>query len=121
MRAALERALAYDSTCADCLLGLALYEYGLARSGALVRLVARIIGLGGGDVDRAMAMFRRVVSEGGLARIEGRWVYASALLREGERDPSLREEGLRMIGRLADEFPDNPVFRRVVGGPAATR
>ncbi len=119
MRAALEHALAYDSTCVDCLLGLAVYEYGLARAGALARLVARIIGLGGGDADRAMAMFRRVVTEGDVARTEGRWIYANALLREGERgDASLREEGLRMVAQLADEYPENPIFRRLVGWPA---
>ncbi len=119
MRAALEHAIEYDSTCVDCLLGLAAYEYGLARSGALARLVARIIGLGGGDADRAMEMFRRVVTEGDVARTEGRWIYANALLREGERDASLREEGLRMVAQLADEYPENPIFRRLVGWPAA--
>jgi hypothetical protein len=118
MRSALEHALAYDSTCVDCLLGLAAYEYGLARSGALARLVARIIGLGGGDVDRAMEMFQRVVSEGDVARVEGRWIYANALLREGERDASHREEGLRLVAQLADDYPENPVFRRLVGWPA---
>ena len=120
MRTALGQALAYDSTCVDCLLGLAAYEYGLARSSALARLVARIIGLGGGDADRAMELFRRVVTEGDVARTEGRWIYANALLREGERgDASLREEGLRMVAQLADEYPENPIFRRVVGWPAA--
>jgi hypothetical protein len=118
MRSALEKALAYDSTCVDCLLGLAVYEYGLARSSALARLVARIIGLGGGDVDHAMELFRRVVTEGVLARIEGRWVYANALLREGERDASLHEEGLRLVAQLADEYPENPIFRRALGGPS---
>lgn len=121
MRSALESAIAYDSTCVDCLLGLAAYEYGLARSGALARLVARIIGLGGGDVDHAMVMFRRVVTEGDLARVEGRWIYANALLREGEGDASLREEGLRMVGQLADEYPENPIFRRLVGWPSEAR
>jgi hypothetical protein len=116
MRSALERSFALDSTRADCLLGLAVYEYGLARASALARLVARIIGLGGGDVDHAMEMFRRVLAEGDLARTEGRWVFANVLLREGERDASLREEGLRLIGQLADEYPDNPIFRRPLGG-----
>ena len=118
MRTALERSFALDSTRVDCLLGLAVYEYGLARASALARLVARIIGLGGGDVDRAMELFRRVLAEGDIARTEGRWLFANALLREGERDAALREEGLRLIGQLADEFPDNPVFRRPLGGLA---
>ncbi len=121
MRSALERSLAYDSTCVDCLLGLAVYEYGLARASALARLVARIIGLGGGDVDRSFEMFRRVATDGDLALVEARWIYANALLREGERDASLREEGLRMIARLADEYPENPIFSRIAANPPGTR
>ncbi len=118
MRSALERSFALDSARTDCLLGLAVYEYGLARASALARLVARIIGLGGGDVDHAMELFRRVLADGDLARTEGRWLYANVLLREGERDASLREEGLRLIAQLADDYPDNPIFRRAFGGAA---
>lgn len=116
MRSALERAYARDSTCVDCLLGVAVYEYALARASAVARLVARIIGLGGGDVDHAMELFRRVVDEGRISRIEARWLYANVLLREGARDASLHEEGLRMIALLSDEFPENPVFRSALGG-----
>jgi hypothetical protein len=120
MRAALEQALALDSTCTDCLLGLAVYEYGLARASSLARLVARIIGLGGGDVDHAMELFRRVAAEGTVTRTEARWVYASALAREGVRDASLREEALRMVADLVDEYPENPVFRRFLSNPRPT-
>jgi tetratricopeptide (TPR) repeat protein len=120
MRTALERARALDSTCADCLLGLAVYEYGLARAGALARLVARLVGLGRGDVDHAMELFRRVVAQGTVTRTEARWVYASALAREGVRDPSLREEALRMVADLVAEYPDNPVFLRFLGKPPTT-
>lgn len=117
MRGALERALELDSSCVDCLLGLAVYEYGLARASALARLVARIIGLGGGNADRAMEMFRRVADEGVLTRTEGRWLYANALVREAERDASLREEALRIVAGLAEQYPENPVFRRFLNGP----
>jgi hypothetical protein len=120
MRTALERALVLDSTCTDCLLGLAVYEYGLARASALARLVARIIGLGGGDVDHAMELFRRVATEGTITRTEARWVYASALAREGVRDASLHEEALRMVADLVDEYPENPVFRRFLNSPPST-
>lgn len=120
MRTALERALALDSTCIDCQLGLAVYEYGLARASAVARLVARIIGLGGGDVDHAMALFRRVAAEGTVTRTEARWVYANALAREGVRDASLREEALRMVADLVDEYPENPVFRRFLSNPPTT-
>jgi len=120
MRAALERALAIDSTCTDCLLGLAVYEYGLARASALARLVARIIGLGGGDVDHAMELFRHVAAEGTVTRTEARWVYASALAREGLRDASLHEEALRMVAALVEEYPENPIFRRFLNSPPTT-
>jgi hypothetical protein len=112
MRGALERALALDSTCVDCQLGLAIYDYALARAGALARLVARIIGLGGGDAAQALEQMRRVSEAGSVARLEARWVYANALLRESGTDGARREEALRMVGGLAARFPENPVFRR---------
>ena len=112
MQSALERAMAIDSACADCFLGLGLYDYALARASALARLAARIIGLGGGDVDRAFAFMRRASESGALTKTEASWVYANALLREGERDPARHEEAVRRIADLAAQFPDNPVFRR---------
>ena len=112
MRRALEAAIAIDSTCVDCLLGLAIYDYALARAGALARLVARIIGLGGGDADVAVARLRRVSEKGTLARHEAQWLYANALVRESRGDAALREEARRVVGALAAQFPDNPVFGR---------
>ncbi len=114
MQGALEQALARDPACVDCLLGLGVYDYALARAGAVSRLVARIIGLGGGDAQRGLERMRTVAETGRFGRWEARWVYASALLREGERDLGAREEGLRLIGELALAFPENIVFRRVV-------
>lgn len=120
MQSALERALEADSACVDCLLGLAVYDYALARAPALARLVARIIGLGGGDAGRALDRMRRVSGDGVLARIEARWVYANALLREAERDVALREEARRLVGELTIEFPENAVFQRFLE-PAGDR
>jgi hypothetical protein len=121
MRAALGRALALDSTCVDCELGLGVYEYALARAGVLARLVARIIGLGGGDAATALARLRRVSQSGTLARLEAQWVYANALVRESGSDAALREEGRRIVGELAARHPDNPVFRRFLDSAGRTR
>jgi len=114
MQNALEHAVTLDSTCTDCLLGLGVYDYALARASALARLVARIIGPGGGDEERALERMRRASEDGTLTRTEARWVYASALLREGERDAALREQAIRLIGDLALQFPENPVFHRAL-------
>lgn len=119
MQAALEQAVGLDSSCVDCLLGLAVYDYALARAGALARLVARIVGLGGGDVDRALERLRRVSEKGMLARTEARWVFANALLRESERDAARREDAIRIVGELSAQFPDNNVFRRWLESPGA--
>ena len=81
-------------------------------------MVTRILGLGGGDAARGLERLRRVSEEGGIARTEARWIYANALLRDGERDPALREEALRIVGDLVRLFPDNPVFRRAAQSPA---
>src|SRR2546430_13801877 len=41
MRDAYAHVLAADSSCADCYLGLGVYQYGLGRAGALARFVAK--------------------------------------------------------------------------------
>jgi hypothetical protein len=114
MQSVLTRVLAADSGCVDCLLGLAVYDYALARAGAVARVVARLVGLGSGDAEVALARMRQVSDSGVLARVEARWVFANALLREGGRDPAQREEGLRLLGELALQFPENPAFQRAL-------
>lgn len=114
MRQALERAVSMDSTCADCLLWLGIYEYTLARASSLERFAARLVGLGSADAARGLARLRRASEEGMIFRTDARWVYATALLREGERDASLREDGLRRVAELVTQLPENPVFRRAL-------
>ena len=110
------RVLAADSTCADCYLGLGVYQYGLARASALARLVAKIVGLGSGNAERGIRYMRRAAAEGDLARVEAEWVLAAALEREAARDPAdrgaLEQEARDAVARLADRYPGNPVFQR---------
>jgi hypothetical protein len=116
MRDAYRRVLAADSSCTDCYLGLGVYQYGLARASALARFVARLIGLGSGSVETAMRYLRRVARDGDLARVEGTWVLAAALMREAARDPAgrsaLEGEARGYVERLAERYPGNPVFQR---------
>jgi hypothetical protein len=116
MRDAYARVLAADSSCADCYLGLGVYQYGLARAGALARLVAKIVGLGSGNAERGVGYMRRAATEGDLARVEAAWVLAAALVREAARDPaqrgSLERDARDEVGRLAARYPGNPVFQR---------
>jgi len=120
MRDAYARVLAVDSSCADCFLGLGVYQYGLARASALARLVAKIIGLGSGNAERGIGYMRRAASEGDLARVEAGWVLAAALMREAARDPAQRAALERTahdeVARLAARYPGNPVFHRFVRG-----
>lgn len=116
MQEVLDGALALDSACVDCLLGLGVYDYALARAGTVSRLVARIIGLGGGDAQRGIERMRRASESGGFTRWEARWVYANSLLREARREPALREEALRLLADLTVHFPENQAFRRVLEG-----
>jgi hypothetical protein len=108
--------LAADSSCADCYLGLGVYDYGLARAGALARVFARIIGLGSGDAERGIRYMRRVARDGDLARVEGTWVLAAALMREAARDSRgsavLVDEARGYVEGLAARYPGNPVFQR---------
>jgi hypothetical protein len=116
MRDAYARVLAADSTCSDCYLGLGIYQYGLARAGALARFVAKIIGLGSGNADRGIHYLRRAATEGDLARVEAAWVLAAVLEREARRDPEQREaldrDARDEVRRLAERYPGNPVFQR---------
>src|SRR3989449_106122 len=116
MHDAYRRVLAADSACTDCYLGLGVYQYGLARASALARFVARLIGLGTGDVATAMRYLRRVAHDGDLAQVEGTWVLAAALVREAARDPGgkpvLEREARGYVDRLAARYPGNPVVQR---------
>ncbi|HEX4600845.1 MAG TPA: hypothetical protein VH116_05580 [Gemmatimonadales bacterium] len=116
MRDAYQRVLAADSACVDCYLGLGVYQYGLARAGALARLVAKLVGLGSGNVETGIRYLRRVAQEGDLARVEATWVLAAALVREAARDPAgritLDREAREYVQRLAERYPGNAVFQR---------
>ena len=116
MRDIYRRVLAVDSSCADCYLGLGVYEYGLARAGALARFFARVIGLGSGNAQRGIRYMRRAAHDGELARVEGTWVLAAALMREAGRDAAgravLEREARGYVETLATRYPNNPVFQR---------
>ena len=116
MRDIYRRVLAVDSSCADCYLGLGVYEYGLARAGALARLFARVIGLGGGNAERGIRYMRRAAHDGDLARVESTWVLAAALIREAGRDAAgraiLERDARGYVETLATRYPNNPVFQR---------
>jgi hypothetical protein len=116
MRDAYARVLAVDSACTDCYLGLGIYQYGLARAGALARVVAKLIGLGSGNAERGIRYLRRAATEGDLARVEASWVLGAVLEREARRDPPNREalerDAREEVGALAQRYPGNPVFHR---------
>jgi len=116
MRDIYRRLLAADSSCADCYLGLGVYDYGLARASAFARFFARIIGLGSGNAERGIRYMRRAAHDGDLARVESTWVLAAALMREAARDPAgravLEREARGYVEGLAARYPGNPVFQR---------
>jgi len=116
MRDVYRRLLAADSSCADCYLGLGVYDYGLARAGAFARFFARLIGLGSGNAERGIRSMRRAAHDGDLARVESTWVLAAALTREAARDPAgravLEREARGYVEGLAARYPGNPVFQR---------
>jgi len=124
MRDIYQRLLASDSTCIDCYLGLGVYEYGLARAGALSRFFARLIGLGSGNAERGIRYLRRAAHDGDLARVESTWVLAAVLMREGARDPAgravLEREARSYVESLAVRYPRNPVFQRFLKETAGT-
>ncbi|HTR22203.1 MAG TPA: hypothetical protein VMH88_15235 [Gemmatimonadales bacterium] len=116
MRDAYRQVLAADSLRADCYLGLGLYNYGLARAGAISRFLGKLIGLGSGDAALGMEQMERAARSGDLARVEATWVLASALKREATRKGAERErliqEARGYVDGLAVRYPANPVFQR---------
>lgn len=106
MRELFAAALGADSGCADCYLGLGLYDYGMARAPVLARFFADLLGFAAGDAERGLVRMRHAAEHGDLARTEARWVLASALRREGAG-----EEARSIVSDLARRYPDNPVFR----------
>jgi hypothetical protein len=116
MRDIYRRLLAADSSCADCYLGLGVYDYGLARAGAFARFFARLIGMGSGNAERGIRYLRRAAHDGDLARVESTWVLAAALMREAARDPGgravLEREARGYVEGLAARYPGNAVFQR---------
>jgi hypothetical protein len=116
MRDAYGRVLAADSACADCWLGLGVYEYGLARASALARFVARLVGLGSGNAERGLDYLHHAATAGDLAKVEAGWVLAAVLVREAARDPAARSElehNARLeVAPLAERYPGNAVFQR---------
>ena len=116
MRDIYRRVLAVDSLCADCYLGLGVYEYGLARASTLARFFARVVGLGSGNAERGIRYMRRAAHDGDLARVESTWVLAAALMREAGRDAAgravLEHEARGYVETLATRYPNNPVFQR---------
>lgn len=126
MRDAYRRVLRADATCVDCYLGLGVYHYGLARASTLAKIVAKIVGLGGGNADSAFAYLTRVSTAGDLARVEAAWVLAAALARDAARtkDPArrawLEREAHALAATLAARYPANPVFQRFLAEVPAT-
>ena len=118
MRNAYRRVLRADSACVDCYLGLGVYHYGLARASTLAKIIARVVGLGGGNADSAFAYLRRASAAGDLAAVEATWVLAAALERDAaragdaQRRVALEAEARAAVAGLAARYPGNPVFRR---------
>lgn len=117
MRQVLERALALDSACVDCLLPLGLYDYALARTGSLARLVASIIGLGSGDATRGIERVRRAAAAGTFTRTEAQWVLANMLRREADGGPARDAEAAALGAELITRYPANPVFKAFMEQP----
>ena len=124
MRDIYARLLGADSSCFDCYLGLGVYDYGLARAGTVARFFARLIGLGSGNAERGIRYMRRAAHDGDLARVEGTWVLAAALMREAARDDAgravLEREARAYVESLAARYPGNPVFQRFLRETAST-
>jgi hypothetical protein len=105
-RATAERLLSQDPSCYDAYLAIGVENYLLGINPAPVRWLLR---LGGAqtDKDEGIAKLRLTAEKGRYLAPYARLLLAVAALRDHDR-----MEARRLLSGLADEFPQNPLYRR---------
>jgi hypothetical protein len=105
-RATAERLLLQDPSCYDAYLAIGVENYLLGINPAPVRWLLR---LGGAqtDKDEGIAKLRLTAEKGHYLAPYARLLLAVAALRDHDR-----MEARRLLSGLADEFPQNPLYRR---------
>ncbi|HEV2175622.1 MAG TPA: hypothetical protein VGW33_00230 [Terriglobia bacterium] len=105
-------ALKLDPSLADADLGVGLYNYFEATLPGYVRMLRFLIGLPGGDRRTGLRQLREAAEKGELVRPEAEFQLAKNLSRRIEQQ---YPKSLAMFEQLVKDYPDNPLWRLLVG------
>jgi hypothetical protein len=105
-RALAEKLLALDPSCYDAYLAVGVENYLLGNNAAPVRWLLR---LGGAETDKqeGIAKLRLTAEKGHYLAPYARLLLAVAALRDHDR-----ETARRLLAALAEEFPQNALYRK---------
>jgi tetratricopeptide (TPR) repeat protein len=112
MRFYLLKALQLDPKLTDAYLGIGIYNYFVDTLSAIVKLLAWIIRLPGGNRTEGLRQLELVTRQGELGRDDAKFYLAKDYSRPEEREYAKSMQLFEGIGR---EFPHNPLWPMLVG------
>jgi tetratricopeptide (TPR) repeat protein len=110
IKEALERALALDPTMQDAYFGIGLYHYYAGIAPGILKVVAWLLALPGGNRAQGLQEMWRARNKGDLLR--GEVDFQLALLDLWFEHKT--DEALTLLGGLRRTYPHNPVFLQVI-------
>jgi len=106
----LEEVVETDSTYYDAYLGLGIFHYYVDMLPGVVKIIARVLGFQG-DRRKGIREIRLTSREGRFFKVEGEFAYAVIrYFLEGNV-----WEGLKILTRLQNMYPDNPALTLLLG------
>ena len=112
MRSLLLTAVTLDPHLTDAYAGLGLYNYFVATLPAIVRMLRFLIGLPGGSREEGIQELYQAAQHGDLVRAEAQFYLAKDFTRTYELQFG---RSLQLFQQLAEDFPDNPFWKLMVG------
>ena len=106
-------ALKLDPTLYDADLGVGIYNYFEATLPSYVKMLRFLILLPGGDRELGLQQLQTAAEKGGITKGEAQFHLAKNLSRNNERQ---YERALETFRSMAREYPDNPLWRLLLGG-----
>jgi hypothetical protein len=114
-RARMLRCLELDPQMADAYMGLGLYNYYVNALSAFAKILRFFMGIPGGDRQEGLRQLRVATQQGVLTAVEARF-YLAKNLRTYDRD---YVASIEVMNPLVAEFPQNPIFRLLLGDTQA--
>jgi tetratricopeptide (TPR) repeat protein len=104
----LDRCLQLDPNYKDAYLGLGAYNYYVEEYGGIYKPLRFLIRLPAGDRRLGIQQLQEIARQDDFASTEAKFFLVSIYLRDSQKNYAAAE---RMLIELADEYPNNPIFR----------